>query len=224
MKIFGLSEPHTGGFATALEREGYGVSLAPSPIPPHEVEIEWEPGSARISDFVWLPRRLLVTQEVRDTLGSQFAGFSFFGVRMRQNPKLKRPTRPTSRAKPRVWLPYEGPTLWELWVTAYFHLDLARSSLHVKRLSEVSGQPIYTVEGIESIESHWDQTSLQMTWWRKPREPGKGMYLPDSDVRSAQIFRAWEQPGWILCTEDVRHVIERHEFTNVAFMEVGNTY
>jgi hypothetical protein len=41
-------------------------------------------------------------------------------------------------------------------------------------------------------------------------------------VRSDEgIFRVAEFPGWILCTDEVKQLIESHGFTNVSFLEMG---
>jgi hypothetical protein len=37
------------------------------------------------------------------------------------------------------------------------------------------------------------------------------------------IFRVEELPGCILGTDDVKRLIEEHGFTNVSFLEMGDT-
>ena len=82
---------------------------------PTPLAFEWEAGSDRIGDFVWPgPWRAAVVTRVIDYLAKNKVPMIKAGtIEMVQDPRLKRPKSPR-RAKPRVWLPYEGPTLVEL--------------------------------------------------------------------------------------------------------------
>src|SRR4051794_24404018 len=83
-------------------------------VPP--LVIEWDRGSNVIGDFTWPAGlgELVVTDRVRTCIESnRFSGVRFEGVEMVQRRGLKKP-RTESRARSRVWLPYEGPPLWNL--------------------------------------------------------------------------------------------------------------
>ena len=191
---------------------------------PNKRVVEWLEGSAVICSFVW-PARLvaevLVTQEVRDTL--QDYGVEFLPVEFYQDPKLKKPKRITKRTKPRVWLPYEGPPLYDLWITTWVHADLERSSLHLVKVCPVCGHKVYAVEGIEERKHRYDRIKKDLVEIHTPRAEGQGVYIHQADLGRAGIFRLYEMPGWILCTERVKAVIEECGFTNVWFLEVGET-
>jgi hypothetical protein len=92
--------------------------------------IEWEAGSDEIADFTFMCvlEEIMVTQRVREFMEENaFTGVGFGPVAMVQNPRLRRPMRPNARSKKRIWLPYGGPTLWELKITSSCHLNLKRS-------------------------------------------------------------------------------------------------
>lgn len=83
---------------------------------------------------------LMISERFRLFLeAAHYRDLRFGPVRMVQDPKLHRPTRITPRTKPRVWLPYEGPPLFELSVLGRAHVDLAlndfEQSDHVKCLT-----------------------------------------------------------------------------------------
>lgn len=184
--------------------------------------VEWLEGSDVICSFVW-PSRLvgevLVTEEVRNAL--QDCGVEFLPVEFYQDPRLKKPKRITKRTKRRVWLPYEGPPLYVLWVTTWVHTDLERSTLRVTSECPVCGHKVYDVEGVEERKHRWDPNIKDLVEIHKPREKGKGIYIHQSDLQGAELFRIYEQPGRICCTERVKSLIEERKFSNVEFLEVG---
>ena len=189
-------------------------------VPP--LIMEWLPESDTIGDFVWPGGDVVVSQRVREALEERFQGFEFKPVEMWQDPKLKRPQRITKRTKPRVWLPHEGPPLYELWVTAWVHADPERSTIRLTRDCATCGRRAYEMEGVEVRKSRWDAIKRDLVEVHIPRQAGKGIYVHQEDLRSVNIFRLFEAPGWILCTERVKTLIEDRAFSNVAFLEVGD--
>jgi hypothetical protein len=57
-----------------------------------------------------------------------------------------------------------------------------------------------------------------------PRITGKGIHINQEDLQGADIFGVYEVPGWIFCTERAKRTIEEQRFTNVSFLEVGETF
>ena len=186
--------------------------------------IQWEPGSDLIGDFVWVNNTtwLLVTGQVREVLQERFQGFAFGEVAMIQNPKLKPPQRRTRRSKPRIWLPYEGPPLHQLVVEAWADADLDRSSLTPTRMHPTQGYMRYRVEGDEHFEFRGEYPNS--TYVRVPREPGKGFYIAEKQLKEADIFNVVQFPGWRFCKETVRDFILARQLTNMGFFEVGETF
>lgn len=92
--------------------------------------IEWVDSSNVIADFTFTGglSEIMINDRVRSCLvNNSLSGFEFGPVSMTQNPKLKKPVRPNSRSKSRVWLPYNGPQLWELQVTSTCRLNIEKS-------------------------------------------------------------------------------------------------
>jgi hypothetical protein len=91
-------------------------------VPP--LIIEWEPGSDIIPDFLYPGSGTpMVTDRVRQAMEGRFRGIEFHPVQMIQQKSLKRPKRITKRYKPRVWLPYEGPPLWDMFAPTIGRYD-----------------------------------------------------------------------------------------------------
>ncbi|MCH8806240.1 MAG: hypothetical protein IH986_09155 [Planctomycetes bacterium] len=154
-------------------------------------------------------------------LRERFTGFELGPVQMIQNPKLKRSSRVTKRTKPRVWLPYEGPELHELWVTRDVPMDGERTTAHLVKRCASCGCERYELDGAENIEGHWDRERRTYLRMRKPREQGKGVFLRKRDLGDADIFYLREFCGWVFCTDRVKRFIEERGYTNIDFFEMG---
>ncbi len=114
-----------------------------------------------------------------------------------------------------VRLPYSGPQLRELWVTAWTSLDPLRST--VTQVENCDGSRHFDVSGVQRREKTWDQERAELVTVIHPRIEGEGIIVP----RMRGIFRIREFPTWVFCTDDVKRLIEEHEFTNVSFLEMG---
>jgi hypothetical protein len=141
---------------------------------------------------------------------------------MVQDPKLKRPTRITKRTKPRVWLPYEGPPLFDFWVTAWAHVDMGLSTVRLVKECTVCGRKVHEVSGIEGRRSTWDPELKALVETHYSRVPGQGVFVRRNELRGADIFHIYELPGFIMCTEPVKEFIQKEGFTNVRFDEMGD--
>jgi hypothetical protein len=168
-------------------------------VPP--LVLAWEPGSNVIGDFAWLGAddELVVTQSVRDALEGRFREFEFRAIEMWQDPKLKPPQRITKRTSPRIWLPYDGPPLWDVWVTAWCSLDLPRSGITFEKECLTCGRKIYK---------------------KKPFEE-RFLVLDTATWGKEDVFHIYEYPRWIFCTEQVKKFVEEAGYTNVSFLEDG---
>lgn len=96
---------------------------------------EFSPGSDVIADFYivgYLPLSIMISDRFYKFLvQSEFRSFDFGPIHMFQDPKLKRPKRPTARTKKRVWLPYVGAPLHELIVTGNANIDFGMNQVEV---------------------------------------------------------------------------------------------
>lgn len=230
MKIFRFGNPLDTSFARAGRLGTWYPDPGPGTcpecgasrqrrIPP--MIMEWLPDSDVIADFTWPGGDMVVTQQVWASLKERFQGLEFGPVEMWQDPKLKRPKRVTKRTKPRVWLPYEGPPLRELWVTSWAHADMERSSIRLIKTCATCGTRFHDLTGVEERKHRWDPIEKELIEIHIPREEGKGVYVKQADLRNADIFGLHELPGSVFCVERVKAFIEQEQFTNVSFLEMG---
>jgi hypothetical protein len=223
MRIWCLDYVWDSPFAGAQEQGAWSRNQDGRKRRAQPLIIEWEPDSDVIGDFtpVVYSEDWMVTETVGEMLLARFKGFELGPVEMVQDPKLKRKRQITRRGKRRVWLPYEGPPLCEIWVTHKVRPDLDRSTLTNVTTHEKTGELRYQVEGCERIES--SGVFPNRCEKRLPRDPGKGIYVAEADLDGADIFRI-EGPGGMFCTDRVRDFIIEQQFTNVDFFEMGETF
>jgi hypothetical protein len=217
MKIWEFHNPHDYDYAGA-----HRVGGSWQPGEPYErrgpIVIEWEPDSDVVGDFTWpgLGSDLLIADRVARALANRgIGGFELREVEMFESAKVAQMSRRRSK-RPRVRLPYTGPKLWDLWVTAWTHADMERTTVTTHQRAD--GTTDYELSGIPRRESTWDQENGVMHKWMIPRVEGQGLFVPPIDG----IFRVFEFPGCILCTDNVKCLIEEHRFTNVSFWEMGD--
>jgi len=230
MKIFEILDPFDYTFAQAGLRgtweEGSGLcpecKSSPSTKRTQPLVIYWKPGSDILGDFTWIGTYMVMTEAVMNALLSRFSGFEAGPVEMIQDPKLRPPKRITKRTKPRIWLPYAGPTLYEVWKTSWVSADLARSTIDLVNDCTTCGTKDYRVEGLEKYVPARDLRTGELSPRRIPRVPGAGIFLRSRDLGGASIFGVSQLRGPTLCTEQVKAFIEEQQYTNVTFVEVGD--
>jgi hypothetical protein len=212
MRIWQFSDPHDHRFARATRR-GTWEGKPSRRVQP--LVVEWEPDSNLVGDFTWpgFGSDIMITDRVGEALlAAAVSGFELGPVVMQENSeRAKRRSK-----KPRVQLPYRGSQLWDLWVTAWANIDLDRST--VRTVSRADGSEYFEVSGVERLETTWDQQRMELVERRHSRVEGHGLFV--ASVRG--IVRVQEFPGCILCTDDVKRLIEEHGFTNVSFLEMGD--
>ena len=210
MKIFALKRTSYGDeFAEAITRgtinhgpycevcHTYSFASRESPLVIEWTVDKWKPGSQVIADFTWCSiYDILTTQRVRDTCEGQFTGIEFGPVEMIQDPKLKKPKRVTSRTKRRVWLPYEGPPLWDLKVTSSCHLD-----------PEKSGRTISVCPGC-------GYKSIQVA-------PNSRIVIPMDQWIGTNFFIIEEVGRTVFVTEKTADALRNLGFTNLEIRESG---
>jgi hypothetical protein len=235
MNIWFVSEPRCSTFAY-FSRLGswkpYDAErgLCPKCTSPRTAEripplvIQWEPGSDALGDFTWAlgAPEVVITARVTDLLLSEFQGFKPSRVVMQQDPEITQGRRRSKQSEPRVWLPYDGPPLRELWVTRHLNADRSRSTVREALNCACCGRINYEVRGVESRSSRFDQQKKQLVEVHVPRVPGQGIYVHEGDLGGADFFEVVEFPDRVLCTDRAKRFIEEQRFTNVAFLEVGD--
>jgi len=208
MKLYHFHNPNRFQFAQALRLGTWfpkGSKICPECNSSRQKRIsplivEWESGSDVIGDFVCVgDDELVMTQKIRDSFEGRFHEIQFNSVEFWQDPKLKQPERITKRTKPRVWLPYNGPTLWDVIPMKWCHLDHEKSRVSILKVCLTCGKTIYKTPP-------WHERHLVMdvaTW------------------SGEDIFHIHEYSGGIFCTERVKEFVEQAQFTNITFLEDG---
>lgn len=213
MKLWRFTDPCDYRFARA-SRVGGTWQDGEYRFRSRNILIEWEPDSDVVGDFTWpgLDTDLVVTDRVGKALhDAGISGFELRSVEMQENSE---PAKRRSK-KPRVRLPYKGPPLWDFWVTAWTAMDREHST--VDEVVRDDGSRHFELVGAQRREKSWDQQRMELVSVLHPRVAGQGLFVP----RTQGVFRVDEFPAWMFCTDDVRALIEKHNFTNVSFLEMG---
>ncbi|UOG52592.1 hypothetical protein MAL09_18875 [Leptospira noguchii] len=183
--------------------------------------IEWEEGSNDIGDFSWpTGGRVVVKETVFNALNEIVGELSSGPVKMIQDPKLQSPIRKMKR-KPRVYLPYQGPLLVELIVDKQISF-LPNTTTKIIDQCEICGRTQRELIGVEEKEHFWSASSKKLIRINKTRESEKGLFVSFSDIGSNAIFfRVDEFSDAILCTDEMKKILEEKEYTNIDFLAYG---
>jgi len=204
MKLYHLANPRNYEFASCGRRGTWGPAKGICPECDASSQkrilpliIEWEPWSDLVGDFSWpgFNDEVVVSEKVRKALKGNYKGLAFLEIKMYQNPKVKRPTKPSRRTRPRVWLPYVGEKLWDMQATAWCHLDLKKSRVVYKGECSTCSQKLYDT----------------------PPFDRRKLFIDTSTWKGEDIFHVREYPAWVFCTERLKAFIERAGFSNVGF-------
>lgn len=186
----------------------------------YPIIIEWSPGSSLIGDFTWPGSgRVIVKARVFEEISKHFNVVRAGAVEMFQDPRLRVPKR-KHRAKPRIWLPYEGPSLVEVIPVHTTHAH-PRTSWRVEFRCDLCGSEMKRLDGFEQRGSRWDQTTQRLVPFSIPREPGKGIILSLESIGRHPIFFVSELLPWLLCTDEFKDFAEAKKYTNIIFAEYG---
>lgn len=209
IQVYYFCDPRLDSFAYAIRRGTWdprGAKVCPecqssrqTRIPP--LIIEWQPGSDKIGDFVWpgFNDEMVVTQNVRESLEKLDKEIIYNRIQFFQNKSLKKPTKLTKRSQRRVWLPFTGPTLWDVKFMKYVHLDLEQSGVALYKVCSTCGEVFHR------------------------SKPGRDhlKVIEKSSWRGEKMFHIYEHSGLFFCTEEVKNFIQISDFTNVGFKEYG---
>ena len=174
--------------------------------------VEWKEGSDSIADFTNAYGRIVIKESVANELMLEFNGGKKTSLQFSQHPNLFKPKVLKKRSPKTIWLPYSGPPICELRASVVipFH---PKSTIKIEEQCEMCGSIVYEeFEGIEVKDSHK----------HVPRIEGKGLFFDQNDLEGIDIFRP-RDTGMLLCSEKVKDYIEDKQFSNVEFLEVGET-
>jgi hypothetical protein len=162
--------------------------------------IEWETRSREIGDFVWpaLDSELVVTQRVKDIFDVNFPELEYSLVEFWQNPRTKVPPKHAGRSTG-VGIPHEDPLLWAVRPIKWCHVDHEKSNIKIKFTCSTCKKVFFDVPNLS--ENH---------------------LVLDTNTRGLEnIFHIYEYSGAIFCTDRVKDLVEKNNFTNVRFVEDG---
>lgn len=231
MRIWRFAAPRDSGFAEVERRGAWAPSTESGPCPEcgtsrqrrvKPMRLVWKPGSDEVGDFVWagFGPELVVAGRVSEAFTHYFSGFELGPVEMIDDLDL----RASDRKLPRVTWPYVGPRLHELWVTCWVDLDRERSSAELERRCGTCGTEFWEAYGIERWHSHFDVERQQLVRELVPRAPKGGLFVSEEALAGRDVFRLRQFPAWTFCTDAVREHVEKESYTNVAFLEMGETF
>ncbi|MEZ4711501.1 MAG: hypothetical protein R3A44_30185 [Caldilineaceae bacterium] len=231
MKIWRIINPRDYQFAQASLRNVWSSAdehvLCPNcnssgqkRIPP--LIIEWQEGSDVIGDFTWteLSQHAIATSRVFEQLQKKFGNFIAGPVEMvekHQKSKLQ-------SKQPGVLLPYRGPQLFEIWISDFVSIDMIRSNVVLKQQCDTCGRITYQIEGVELHKHQWNKDLKRLEDVHESRQQGKGLYIEEHLLLRKDIFRIHEFPDWLLCTNAVKDFIDSERYSNVGFLEYGETF
>lgn len=226
-----VASPRDSEFAEVERRGGWVGPQGGEPCPAcgtsrlqraQPLRIVWRPGLEHVGDFVWtgVGPEVIAAEHVVTSLLSRFEGFEAGPVKMLDDLELS----VSERKLPRVDLPYSGPPLYELRVTSWLDIDIDRSSVELERRCEVCGTEFWEAYGIERWDSHFDMERRELVRDLVPRAPNGGLIVPEAERAGVDIFRVRQFPGWTLCTDPVREHVEKDGYSNVSFLELGETF
>jgi hypothetical protein len=226
MRIWSVGNPYDYQYAQAAELIPYegdtycpvcGAWLALREAP---LQMYWDPGSDLVGDFVWPPsvRGAVVVDRMLPVM-AQFADF-----RPRRVDVVENPDRRIPKQAPRVNLPYAGPPLFEISVDFLVSLDRDRSTARLEQTCGTCSIYQWKLSGVSRQEVVWDKAALKGKRVLVPREPGRGIYVREADLGGFGIFGIREFRGAsMMCTDRVREYILAQSYTNVEFLEMGET-
>ena len=167
--------------------------------------MEWEAGSDVVADFTFLPvlEFIVVTERVRSFFEkNRFTGLKFGSVSMIQHSTLQKPLRPNKKTKKRIWLPYEGPPLWELIITSHCRLNLEKSRWKLLKQCDSCGAQEFDEDKGRGLP--WEQR----------------LVVDKSDWAGSDFFRIDEHPN-VYVTQRAAAAIHSAGFSNVKVGQVG---
>lgn len=221
MKIWRFSDPRDDRFASAGRRGAWTAKAesvcagctASMQVRAQPLILEWEPGSDEVGDFVWpgFGSEVVGSDRAIDVLEA-FGGFE-------PGPVEYMSSTSNGRGK-QVRLPYEGPRLREVWVTATAAMDRGKSTAELTRSCTECGREQWELHGVERWDSHFDAVLKRLVRVKLQRLPESGIFVESAQLAHG-IFRMEEFPAWVFCTDDVRRAVEQSGCSNVSFLEMG---
>jgi hypothetical protein len=217
MKIWSLEDPENhyfggaeilGAFITPRPKYGRGIRTSP-------LIIRWD-GQAKVAgDFTFpgIIHEVMVKRSVgEELLQAKHSGFELGPVEVRN-----RDGKSLRRVLP------EGlrHDFAEVIIRKIIPLEKTES----KFTTELNrGKIYYKMPGIAYITAtNYEKVNEPLNRVFIPREKDKGFFVPEDLLDGRDLFRVSEFEGWNLCTDRFRDYVLERGYTNVSFLEAGDT-
>ena len=102
-------------------------------------------------------------------------------------------------------------------------MDRHSSSAELEHACSTCGADRWELYGVERWDSDFDHESQQLVRTKTERLPNAGMFVREAELDGNDVFRVREFPAWAFCTDRVRAVVAKAGFSNVWFLEMGET-
>jgi hypothetical protein len=198
------------------------------------LKMQWCCGSALIGDFThvggWVAIVAKISVAVR--LQSKFSNLGIQNVELVKARHLISPKNGTIGLEPRVWWPYTGEEIYELFSTTVVVIDLTRTTAP-KGESADRRETVY-VSGCGVLDIIPFQDAVREV----PRKQNHGIYVTKNQF--ADFFHLKSPNGngvkccggeheigpnyAMYCSNRAKKYIEKNKFTNIVFVEVGEFF
>jgi hypothetical protein len=187
------------------------------------LKVEWHPGEWPLGALTWDDTDIYValTEEIANLLKNVAPTLRFGPVEMVPSRKRRRTPAPGDSA--RTSRTVTASELREVWIDQFVKIEEELSTVQCEEHCEGCGFTLNRIEGAESLSSRYDPALGQLRSVHTRRRRDHGIYVNHRQATEAGIFRVSAMPWWILCTDDVRNVLEDQQMSNIRFLDVGDT-
>jgi hypothetical protein len=229
MKLWSISNPLDGRYAKAIYHGTWEKFVCLACDFEHEIAvkpaiIEWLESTSEIGDFTYVEKytTLLVKKSVFSQIKKIDPKVVAGDVTFYQNEKLKHPLPKSSKATKRVWLPYEGEKLLEIIVPIIITPDMEKSSVEIINYCKNCNRTVIKISDVEKkdIFSYASDGPSKTI----PRKPGKGIFIAEASIHGINLFRIHEKSRIILCTDYAKESLEASGYSNLTFLDFGETF
>ena len=169
------------------------------------IDVWWDDWIAKgneIKDFIACIGSIICLENVATELCERFRGLSLFDI------NIIRTEKDISAKRKLKYLPDYDPIVKGIRTTIGLKL-LPYSTVTFEEIGGI--KYIHKVEGIAELRGN-----LLIE-----REEGKGFFFSKSDLSGYDFFKP-ENSNYLFCTEEVKKFCEEQNYSNVAFLDVGD--
>jgi hypothetical protein len=229
MKLWSISNPLDSRYAQANYHGTWKKYKCLACNFEHEIAIqptiiEWLESTSEIADFTHVVKHstVLVKNRVFSEIKKIDSKVSSKDITFYQNEKLEIPSSKSSRLNKRVWLPQHEIDLLELVVPTIITPDLQRSSIEITEFCEICNRTVIKITDVERKDIFsYSSNSIEKNI---PRVAGRGIFISNQSLQNTNFFRIHEKSRFILCTDTAKESLESLGYSNLTFLNFGETF